>query len=158
MINIEQIKADIYALYEECLDATEPFHRKLDLFLVPQTVIQAVLEATGIDLTDHWVCIDNYGIQHTLEHHGNPITEAKRGQIAVEKEDFVRFLDVFLEPDVLKLAGETKRTHLPLLQFEKIIQHRKIVVKEVRTVTSTKKKKVSRIVFHTLYKIKKSDK
>jgi hypothetical protein len=31
MINIESIKADIYALYEECLDATEPFHRKLDL-------------------------------------------------------------------------------------------------------------------------------
>jgi hypothetical protein len=33
-----------------------------------------------------------------------------------------------------------------------------IVVKEVRTVTSVKKKKVSRIVFHTMYKMKKSDK
>lgn len=108
--------------------------------------------------SEHWVCIDNYGIIHTLEHHSNPISESKRGQVAVEKEDFIRFLDVFLYPDEVKLVGETKRTNLPLIQFEKIIDDKIMVVKEVRTVTSTKKKKVSRLVFHTMYKIKKSSK
>jgi acetolactate synthase regulatory subunit len=34
-----------------------------------------------------------------------------------------------------------------LLQVEKVIQHRKIVVKEVRTVTSTKKKKGSGVPY-----------
>lgn len=157
-MDIEKIKIEIYALYEECLSAKTPFHRKIDLFLVPGATIELVLKATGIDLSEHWVCIDNYGIIHTLEHHSNLISEAKRGQIAVEKEDFIRFLDVFFYPDEVKLVGETKRTNLPLIQFEKTIDDKTIIVKEVRTVTSTKKKKVSRLVFHTMYKIKKSNK
>jgi hypothetical protein len=116
-----------------------------------------VLEKTEIDLAGHWFCIDNYGIIHTLEQHGNPITEAKRGQIAVQREDFLLILEVFLQPDEVKLAGQTKRTNLPLIQFEKELEDKKIIVKEVRTVTSTKKKKLSRLVFHTMYKIKKSN-
>jgi hypothetical protein len=63
-------------------------------------------------------------------------------------------LDVFLEPDVIKWAGETKRTHLPLLPFEKVIQHKRIVVKEVRTVTSTKKKKSAESCFIPCIKLK----
>jgi hypothetical protein len=157
-MDIEKIKTEIYALYDECLATKTPFHRKIDLFIVPKATIELVLNATGIDLSEHWVCIDNYGIIHTLEHHSNLISEAKRGQIAVGKEDFIQFLDVFLDPDEVKLAGETKRTNLSLIQFEKTIGGKTIVVKEVRTVTSTKKKKVSRLVFHTMYKIKKSNK
>lgn len=157
-MDIEKIKLEIYALYDECLEIKTPFHRKIDLFIVPKATIESVMKATGIDLSEHWVCIDNYGIIHTLEHHGNPIAEAKRGQIAVEKEDFIRFLDIFLDPDEVKLIGATKRTGLSLIQFEKTIDNQTIVVKEVRTVTSMKKKKVSRLVFHTMYKIKKSNK
>lgn len=155
-MNFEQIKTDIYALYEECLSTSEPFHRKLDLFIVPKTTVAAVLAATGIDLSAHWVCIDNYGIIHTLEQHGNPISEAKRGQIAVEKQDFVKFLNVFLYPDEIHFVGKTKRTNLPLLQFVKTIEDKKFVIKEVRTISSTRKKKINRLVFHTMYKIKSS--
>lgn len=157
-MDFEQIKKDIYQLYEDCLSSIEPFHRKLDLFIVPDDLVTKVMEQTNIDLTGHWVSIDNFGIIHTLEQHGNPIFEAKRGQIAVEKEDFIQFLDVFLEPDVIKLVGMTKRTNLPLIQFEKTIEGKTIVVKEVRTITSTKKKKMSRLIFHTMYKIKKPNK
>jgi phage-Barnase-EndoU-ColicinE5/D-RelE like nuclease3 len=157
-MDFEKIQTEIYALYEECLENAKPFHRKLDLFLVPNHIVEMVKEKIEIDLSEHWVCIDNLGIIHTLEQHGNPITEAKRGQIAIEKEDFVRFLDIFLNPDEIKLAGQTKRTNLPLIQFEKTIDNKTIVIKEVRTITSTKKKKVSRLVFHTMYKIKKSNK
>lgn len=102
------------------------------------------------------VCIDNFGIYHTLEQHGNPLSVARRGQIAVEKEDFVKYLDVFLDPDEIQLSGKTKRTNLPLLQFIKVMEDKKFVVKEVRTVVSTKKQKVSRLVFHTMYKTKVS--
>ena len=157
-MGFEKIKDDIYQLYEDCLNNLQPFHRKLDLFIVPSDIVEMVKEHTDIDLTNHWVCIDNFGIIHTLEQHGNPITEAKRGQIAVEKEDFIHFLDVFLQPDEIKLVGQTKRTALPLIQFEKNVGDKKIVVKEVRTVTSIKKKKINRLVFHTMYKIKKSNK
>lgn len=52
-----------------------------------------IKDATQIDVSNHWVCIDNFGILHTLEEHGNPISEAKRGQIAIEKADFLTMLD-----------------------------------------------------------------
>ena len=61
---------------------------------------------------------------------------------------------MFLDPDEVKLARLTKRTNLPLIQFMKIIEDKKIVIKEVRTIISTRKKKESRIVFHTMYKMK----
>ncbi len=153
-MNLTQIKADIYALYDECLESPLPFHRKLDLFVVPEYLAQSVENATGLDIRGHWVCIDNFGIMHALEQHGNPLSEARRGQIAVEKGDFVKLLDVFLQPDEIKLAGETKRTNLPLIQFVKVMEEKKFVIKEVRTISSVKKKKVSRIVFHTMYKTK----
>lgn len=91
-MHLEQIKSDIYDLYDECLVNLSPFHRKLDLFIVPAYLVEKVLNATGIDIHGHWVCIDNFGILHTLE--------------------------------------------------------------QLRTVSSTKKKKVSRVVFHTMYKMK----
>ena len=154
MMNLEQIKTDILGLYDECLETQTPFHRKLDLFIVPDYIVERVLLEIGINLNGHWVCIDNFGILHTLEQHGNPLSEARRGQIAVDKEDFIRFLDVFLNPDEIQLAGITKQTKLPLIQFVKTIDNKIFVVKEVRTITSTRKKKESRLVFHTMYKLK----
>lgn len=153
-MDIEQIKKDIYELYDECLEKDSPFHRKLDLFIVPENVVGKVMAATGIDIRGHWVCIDNYGIAHTLAQHGNPLSEARRGQVAIERDDFVKLLDVFLDPDEIQLAGKTKRTNLPLIQFAKVMEDKKFVIKEIRTVVSTKKQKISRVVFHTMYKIK----
>jgi hypothetical protein len=153
-MNLAQLKTDIFALYEACLENTTPFHRKLDLFLVPEDLVQKILEATQLDVSGHWVSIDNFGIIHALEQHGNPLFEAKRGQIAIEKEDFARFIEVLLNPDEIMSVGVTKRTNLPLIQFVKILEGKKIVVKEIRTITSLKKQKLSRIVFHTMYKTK----
>jgi hypothetical protein len=112
------------------------------------------MQTTGIDVSGHWVCIDNFGILHTLEHHGSLLAESKRGQIAVDKTDFITMLDVFLYPDVIKIVGETKKTHRTLIQFIKRINEQIYVVKEIRTITSQKKKKISRLVFHTMYKKK----
>ena len=63
-------------------------------------------------------------------------------------------LDVFLYPDEIKTVGETKKTHRTLIQFIKRINEQIYVVKEIRTITSQKKKKISRLVFHTMYKKK----
>lgn len=153
-MNIDQIKADIAALYDECLERIEPFHRKLDLFIVPESLAEKTLAATGLRISDHWVCIDNFGIIHALVQHGNPISEARRGQIAIEKDDFLQFIEVLLDPDEIRTIGKTQKTNLPLIQFEKIIEDKKVVVKEIRTISSQRKKKVSRLVFHTMYKTK----
>lgn len=153
-MQIEEIKQKIYDLYDECLDNLGQFHRKLDLFIVPVELAQRIKEITDLDVSDHWVCIDNYGILLTLEQHGNPISEAKRGQVAIEKEDFFKMLDVFLYPEEIVLVGKTSHTQKPILQFVRQIEDKVYVVKEVRTITSKKKNKLSRLVFHTMYKIK----
>ena len=154
-MNLEEIENKINALYDLCLETKIPFHEKIDVCIVPKELADKVLTTTNIDISNHIITIDNFGIIHTLQQHSNPITEAKRGQIAIEREDFINWLEVVLNPDEIKHVGNTKRTNLPLLQFEKTIDSKKIVVKEVRTVQSTKKQKVSRLVFHTMYKFKK---
>lgn len=154
-MNTEQIRIEIIDLYEMCIEKTTPFHKKIDICIVPEYLAKMVFEATAIDIGNHWISIDNFGIIHTLQQHSNPITEAKRGQIAIEKDDFLNWIDVVLQPDFIKNIGEIKRSLKPILQFEKTIDSKKIVVKEVRTVTSSKKNKVSRLIFHTMYKFKK---
>ena len=85
---------------------------------------------------------------------GSPVSEAKRGQIAVEKEDFITMIEVCLNADTIKNIGVSKHSQNPILQFEKRINDRVFVVKEVRLITSKKKNKLNRLVFHTMYKIK----
>lgn len=149
-----ELRKQINDLYDECLENFEQFHRKIDLFEIPELLASRIKEKTAIDLLGFWICIDNFGILHTLENHGNPVSEAKRGQVAVEKEDFITMIEVCLYPDEIKFVGNSKHTQKPLLQFEKKIENKIFVVKEVRIVTSKKKNKLNRLVFHTMYKIK----
>ncbi len=150
----ESLKNKIYGLYDECVNSIEPFHRKLDLFIVPDDLAQRILRETDINVAGHWVCIDNYGILHALEHHGRPISENKRGQVAVMKEDFVTMLQVFLYPDEIHASGKTNNSQKPTIQFIRKIEDKIYVVKEVRTITSLKKKKLNRLVLQTMYKVK----
>jgi phage-Barnase-EndoU-ColicinE5/D-RelE like nuclease3 len=154
MMMTEELRKQINDLYDECLENFEQFHRKIDLFEISESLANRIKENTDVDLFGFWVCIDNFGIIHTLENHGNPVSEAKRGQIAVEKEDFITMVEVCLNPDDIKLIGNSKHTQKPLMQFEKRIENKIFVVKEVRIVTSTKKKKKNRLFFIQCIKLK----
>ncbi len=152
-IDMEKIKIDIYNLHDKRLELKNLPERKRDLFMVPKKIIELVIQTTGVDLYGYKVSIDKDEIIHTLKKHGDPIVEAKRGQIAVEREDFIRFLDVLLDPhEVTKSVTNTLHTNKPCLQFEKTIDYKTIVTLEIRTVTSTKKKKLSTLAFKTMYK------
>ena len=90
--------------------------------------------------------------------HGNIKTELNRGQIALEKEDFILFFDTILTSENITFVGKTKKTSLTLLQFERLLDSKIIIILEVRTIQSKKKNKVNRLVFHTMYKKIKSNK
>jgi hypothetical protein len=150
----DSIKNKIYELFDECFNSSEPFHRKLDLFIVPNELVLRILDHTNIDVSGHWVCVDNYGILHAMESHGNPTSENKRGQVAITKDDFITMLEVFLNPDEILASGNTNNSQKPTIQFTRKIGDKIYVVKEVRTITSLKKNKLSRLVFQTMYKIK----
>lgn len=81
----DDIKEAIYALFDECLNTHTPFHRKLDIFVIPDALAQRVQEATGIDVFGHLVCIDNFGIPHTLEQH---YVQNKSQQVVLPLADF----------------------------------------------------------------------
>jgi phage-Barnase-EndoU-ColicinE5/D-RelE like nuclease3 len=153
-MDLEFAKQEIMRLYERCITETSPFHEKVDLFVIPHDVAEMVLAKTGLDVSNHLVSIDNYGIMHTLTQHSNPISEAKRGQIAVEKEDFLKMVDVILSPTNIGLLGSTYRAGKPCLFFMKKLENEIVVIKEVRKVSSTKKNKASRLMLRSLYKKK----
>ena len=50
----ESIRNKIYELYEEYMNSVKPFHRKLDLFIVPDELAQRILDETNIDVSGHW--------------------------------------------------------------------------------------------------------
>jgi hypothetical protein len=66
-------------------------------------------------------------------------------------------LEVFLYPEEIVLIRNTSHTQKPILQFVRQIEDKIYVLKEIRTITSKKKNKLSRLVFHTMYKIKASN-
>ena len=43
---------------------------------------------TGHDLTGHTLIMENTALSHSLRHHGDPATEAARGQEAISRDDF----------------------------------------------------------------------
>lgn len=91
-MDLTQAKQAIEQLYDRCLNDTSNFHEMVDLFVIPDELAKLVLAQTGIDVSGHMVSIDNYSIRHTLAQHGNPISESLRGQIAIQREDFVTLL------------------------------------------------------------------
>ncbi len=157
-MDLEKIKQEIFDLYDICIKKIEPFHIKIDICNIPNYLSDLVFKKTGVNISNHLITIDNYGISHAILKHGNVKTELNRGQIALEKEDFVLFFERIITSDNISFVGKTKKTSLTLLQFEKMLDTKIIIILEVRTIQSKKKNKVNRLVFHTMYKKIKSNK
>lgn len=50
MIDTEDLRLQIIELYDECVENTNQFHRKLDLFQIPDTLAIIISKATGINI------------------------------------------------------------------------------------------------------------
>ena len=105
-MDLEIIKQEILDLFEICIEKTEPFHIKIDICIVPNYLSDLVFEKTGIDISNHLITIDNYGITHAILKHGNIKTELNRGQIDLEKEDFILFFDRIITSDNISFIGK----------------------------------------------------
>ena len=76
------------ALAEFAVTAREVADRKVEAAIGPVQEVERIRQETGYDLAGYRHVLDNYAVRHTLKHHGNPQTEAARGQIAISPEDF----------------------------------------------------------------------
>jgi hypothetical protein len=139
------------ALYELALYNPKNLHQIVDLGVIDETVGSFILKTTGLDVTNYLISIDNYSIIHTLQRHGNPVKEAAKGQLAVQKEHFHEVLSVILEADSVRYDF---RRGKEALIFEKRKDPLYFVVKELRQVV--KKGKQNRLMLQTFYIKKKS--
>jgi len=141
------LKKQIEKLYEYALSFKNK-HLIIDIGIIDENLANRIKEITNIDFTGYLISIDNYSIRHTLEKHGNPIKEAKRGQINITKDDFLFLPEIIYNFDNVKY--DINNNNKASLIFEKVIRNHYFVVKEIRTVK--KKGKKNRIILQTMYK------
>ena len=63
-------------------------HRLVSLGQVDDAFGARVFAETGLGVAGFEICIDNYGIKHAHDRHGNHERETKRGQVGIQKIDF----------------------------------------------------------------------
>jgi hypothetical protein len=145
------VEEQIDALFELTINNVENEYKRIDLGVVSKELGLLISNMTNVDVTDYVITLDTYSISHTLERHGNPIKEAKLGQIAVQKHHFFELLEVILNPDSVRYDVRNNRSSLI---FEKEKEDKYFIVKEIRQVQKLKKK--NRLVLQTFYIRKKT--
>lgn len=146
---------EISELYILSLTDDNKYH-VVDIGLIDLELAQKIFQHTDIDLEGYAITIDNYGIKHTLKRHGDSDKEALQGQIEVKLEDFELIPLILREADKVHLSARQRSKNSPLTEtliFEKEVQNYYYVLKEIKRVT--KKGKVKRLVFQTMYITKK---
>ena len=105
-------------------------------------------EKLNIDVKDYNISLKGDNVRKIMKDHGNRITEAKRGQSVVTKNDFGFIDDIVLNPDKV-LAGGVNNGGKPAIIFEKILGDKYTLVEfvsdkhhtlEVQTMFKHKKK------------------
>lgn len=142
-MNIEE---SINELYDFTINNLDNAYKCIDIGVIDSELGKLILDSTGVDVSGFCLSIGNYSIRHTLQRHGNPIKEASKGQIGVEKHHFKMIIAVILNPD--KVRYEVRRGKESLI-FEKEMKDFFIVCKELRRVV--KQGKVNRLMLQTFY-------
>ncbi len=92
-------------LVDFTLNDTENKRGFVDLGELPNEQIENLKQQTGKDLSGFKRMVDSYSIKHIFKNHGNPKTEATRGQIAVTKKDIENLPTLLAETNKSKLDG-----------------------------------------------------
>ena len=105
----------------------------VDFAPVTAQVAARVKENAGLEVSGYVHLLDESGARHIHDEHGNPETEAARGQIAITEEDFARLPQIVSAPDDV-YAGETLADGTPTVIFKKRMEDGTVCyVQEVRT-------------------------
>lgn len=102
---------------------------------VPDSTARRVMQETGVDIDGYNAIIPGDSVRHMFKHHGDPILETARGQIAVSPEAVARIPEILSAPDKVTLSAKRDASGRPALIFEKIIGDQYITVQAVSTGT-----------------------
>ncbi len=147
--NLEKLISD---LFDFAFNNPENIKKIVDIGIVDSHLALRIKENTGFETENYIISVDNYGIRHAVEHHGNVELEKLRGLIAVCKKDFDFLHEIIFEAENIKYGGKSNLGKDVIL-FEKNLLNLYTAVLEVRLVT--KKGKQNRLILETFY-IKKT--
>ena len=128
-------------LYDSALNPKDNSLKRISLGKVSAENVRRVKEAAAkkgvdIDLSGYTRDMDNYSIRHIHGRHGDPITEARRGQIAVTRKDIARIPEIVETADEITYEGETDLGRDGML-YKKRIDGTVYYLEEVRTKKGT---------------------
>lgn len=72
---------------------------------VDDAAAATIKESTGADVSGYIHMIDNFGIRHALNEHGNPDVEARRGNIAITENDILKVPEIIKSYDRVENGG-----------------------------------------------------
>ena len=133
---------------------------RIDIGQVSEDLSQIIYKATSFELLDYTISLDSYGFRHLLNQHGISFNEVQRGQVSVEKKDLRLIFQILETPDIITDSGKSRLGHNCILVEKEIRDKYYFTVWEIRTIQSLQKlrKKKHRLVLHTLYIRKKTEK
>ena len=150
---MQNIETEIRDLFQFMFNNPQNEQRIVAIFeTLEEKLVEKIKLATEIDLTGFVVEMDNYGIKHAIEGHGNNEREIKRGQIGLTISDFERIPLILQTFDVVRydFRGTIEKHNLrESIVFEKQFDNQYLMAMELRRVT--KKGKQNRLVFQTMY-------
>ena len=110
--------------------ATQPY-RLLDYLEVDPKTVQRVKDAGGPDITGYSRSAGVDALVKVIRDHGDPATEASRGNLPVTREDIARLPEIVSAPDTVRM-GDTSAQELQTVVSEKRVNGHVVVVEEVR--------------------------
>jgi hypothetical protein len=144
---MEDIINQIEALFDSEIPTSEK-NQKVKIGNLSQEVVDFISTSVGLSIdTSFSFTIDKSGINHAIKQHGNDKIELAKGQIAIQKEDFLKIPLILETPDNIEYKGVSKKG-LEVFRFIKEFEEEIIVVKEIRIGRRE-------VAFLSMYKLKK---
>ena len=120
--NIEQLEAFI----EDSLNGIN-LDRKLYFGMISKEIGRKIYEATGLLLDKYNCAIRPSEIRKVFKSHGNPLTEAQRGQRAITVNDFKNIPLIIADADEIRLSPKLFQGKA-VIEFIKTIEGKTTVI------------------------------
>jgi hypothetical protein len=125
-------KNDMGALADEAVKSGAS-NKTLKIAKVGAREVREAKEKAGLDIDGYTHTADLYAVRHAINQHGDKAKEAKRGQIAIGRDDIAALPDAIASPDAVVYGAKNQRKQDLIASIKRMDDGTMLVVEEVRT-------------------------
>jgi hypothetical protein len=103
------------------------YQRKMYFGMIPDALSMRVKSETGIDISEYNLVLRADEIRKILRDHGDELKEAKHGQRAINRDDFISIPEIVVNPDSIELSNKLYDGK-PTLLFKKVLNGKTVAV------------------------------